>query len=94
MVPPQWQHRRAAASSGFPQCGQALIFGGADAGSNTAIRIPSGPSKNPSAKPAPPLACTVKIHVTAIFKSLGVKNRTQAVIAAAELERTQVGAES
>ena len=37
---------------------------------------------------------TVKIHVTAIFKSLGVKNRTQAVIAAAELERTQVGAES
>jgi DNA-binding NarL/FixJ family response regulator len=37
---------------------------------------------------------TVKIHVTAIFKSLGVKNRTQAVIAAAELERTQVVAES
>lgn len=37
---------------------------------------------------------TVKIHVTAIFKSLGVKNRTQAVIAAAELERAQVGAES
>ncbi|MFN8928429.1 MAG: response regulator transcription factor [Rhodospirillales bacterium] len=37
---------------------------------------------------------TVKIHVTAIFKSLGVKNRTQAVLAAAELERTQVGAES
>jgi len=32
---------------------------------------------------------TVKIHVTAIFKSLGVKNRTQAVIAAAELERAQ-----
>jgi len=28
---------------------------------------------------------TVKIHVTAIFKSLGVRNRTQAVIAAAEL---------
>lgn len=28
---------------------------------------------------------TVKIHVTAIFKSLGVKNRTQAVIAAAAL---------
>ncbi len=37
---------------------------------------------------------TVKIHVTAIFKSLGVKNRTQAVIAAAEMERTHVGAES
>lgn len=32
---------------------------------------------------------TVKIHVTAIFKSLGVKNRTQAVIAAAEIERAQ-----
>ncbi|HZH28534.1 MAG TPA: response regulator transcription factor [Azospirillaceae bacterium] len=31
---------------------------------------------------------TVKIHVTAIFKSLGVKNRTQAVIAAAEMERS------
>jgi DNA-binding NarL/FixJ family response regulator len=30
---------------------------------------------------------TVKIHVTAIFKSLGVKNRTQAVIAAAEIDR-------
>lgn len=29
---------------------------------------------------------TVKIHVTAIFKSLGVKNRTQAVIAATELD--------
>ncbi|HYG85162.1 MAG TPA: response regulator transcription factor [Azospirillum sp.] len=28
---------------------------------------------------------TVKIHVTAIFKSLGVKNRTQAVIAAAAM---------
>ncbi|WP_029007082.1 response regulator transcription factor [Azospirillum halopraeferens] len=28
---------------------------------------------------------TVKIHVTAIFKSLGVKNRTQAVIAAASM---------
>ncbi|HEY0835210.1 MAG TPA: response regulator transcription factor [Azospirillum sp.] len=28
---------------------------------------------------------TVKIHVTAIFKSLGVKNRTQAVIAAAQM---------
>lgn len=28
---------------------------------------------------------TVKIHVTAIFKSLGVKNRTQAVIAAATM---------
>ncbi len=28
---------------------------------------------------------TVKIHVTAIFKSLGVKNRTQAVIAASAL---------
>jgi DNA-binding NarL/FixJ family response regulator len=27
---------------------------------------------------------TVKIHVTAIFKSLGVKNRTQAVISAAK----------
>jgi DNA-binding NarL/FixJ family response regulator len=37
---------------------------------------------------------TVKIHVTAIFKSLGVKNRTQAVIAAAEIERAQVGVES
>ncbi|WP_207478459.1 LuxR C-terminal-related transcriptional regulator [Arenibaculum pallidiluteum] len=30
---------------------------------------------------------TVKIHVTAIFKSLGVKNRTQAVIVASELQR-------
>jgi DNA-binding NarL/FixJ family response regulator len=30
---------------------------------------------------------TVKIHVTAIFKSLGVKNRTQAVIVASELRR-------
>ncbi|HYD30218.1 MAG TPA: response regulator transcription factor [Azospirillaceae bacterium] len=30
---------------------------------------------------------TVKIHVTAIFKSLGVKNRTQAVIAATEIQR-------
>ena len=30
---------------------------------------------------------TVKIHVTAIFKTLGVKNRTQAVIVAAELQR-------
>ncbi|MDR3515263.1 MAG: response regulator transcription factor [Azospirillaceae bacterium] len=30
---------------------------------------------------------TVKIHVTAIFKSLGVKNRTQAVIAASEIGR-------
>lgn len=30
---------------------------------------------------------TVKIHVTAIFKSLGVKNRTQAVIAASEMQR-------
>lgn len=30
---------------------------------------------------------TVKIHVTAIFKSLGVRNRTQAVIAASELSR-------
>jgi DNA-binding NarL/FixJ family response regulator len=29
---------------------------------------------------------TVKIHVTAIFKSLGVKNRTQAVIVASELQ--------
>jgi DNA-binding NarL/FixJ family response regulator len=28
---------------------------------------------------------TVKIHVTAIFKSLGVKNRTQAVISASKL---------
>lgn len=28
---------------------------------------------------------TVKIHVTAIFKSLGVRNRTQAVIAAASM---------
>lgn len=30
---------------------------------------------------------TVKIHVTAIFKTLGVKNRTQAVIVASELQR-------
>jgi len=30
---------------------------------------------------------TVKIHVTAIFKSLGVKNRTQAVIVASDLQR-------
>jgi DNA-binding NarL/FixJ family response regulator len=30
---------------------------------------------------------TVKIHVTAIFKSLGVKNRTQAVIVASELQQ-------
>lgn len=29
---------------------------------------------------------TVKIHVTAIFKALGVRNRTQAVISAARLE--------
>lgn len=30
---------------------------------------------------------TVKVHVTAILKSLGVKNRTQAVLTAAEFER-------
>lgn len=30
---------------------------------------------------------TVKIHVTAIFKTLGVKNRTQAVIVASEFQR-------
>jgi len=33
---------------------------------------------------------TVKIHVTAIFKSLGVKNRTQAVISASKMVRTAV----
>ncbi|HEV7373015.1 response regulator transcription factor, partial [Arenibaculum sp.] len=29
---------------------------------------------------------TVKIHVTAIFKALNVRNRTQAVISAARME--------
>ncbi len=32
---------------------------------------------------------TVKVHVTAILKALGVKNRTQAVLAATEMARTQ-----
>jgi DNA-binding NarL/FixJ family response regulator len=32
---------------------------------------------------------TVKVHVTAILKALGVKNRTQAVLAAGEMDRTQ-----
>ncbi len=32
---------------------------------------------------------TVKVHVTALFKALGVKNRTQAVLASAEFRRHQ-----
>ncbi len=32
---------------------------------------------------------TVKVHVTAILKALGVKNRTQAVLAASEMDRIQ-----
>jgi DNA-binding NarL/FixJ family response regulator len=32
---------------------------------------------------------TVKVHVTAILKALGVKNRTQAVLAAGEINRPQ-----
>ena len=37
---------------------------------------------------------TIKAHVTAIFKKLGVRNRTQAVIAMKELEIDQPGSES
>ncbi|MDP9195975.1 MAG: response regulator transcription factor [Pseudomonadota bacterium] len=34
---------------------------------------------------------TVKIHATAIFRTLGVRNRTQAVIAASEMGRRETG---
>ena len=37
---------------------------------------------------------TIKAHVTAIFKKLGVRNRTQAVIAMKELEIDQPGSDS